>query len=68
MTFCFSHVTCLDGYDQVDPNLPATSFKNQVAGFLQAVRYLKVYSVLLFSLPSVSVISDISPVSCDEYL
>eukprot|EP01039_Chlorochromonas_danica_P001669 gene1672-1823_t len=38
------------GYDQVDPNLPATSFKNQVAGFLQAVRYLKVPLIAVDSL------------------
>ncbi|RYH04800.1 hypothetical protein EON65_46480 [archaeon] len=46
------YVCIVDGFDQMDTNAPPTSVKNQVAGFLQAVRYLK---GKMFTLPLTTV-------------
>jgi len=37
---------CIDGLNEVDHSEPATSLKNQAAGLLQAVKYLKGFYIL----------------------
>jgi hypothetical protein len=37
----------VDGYDKVDPTAPSNDIKNQVAGLLTAVAYMKVPLIVI---------------------